>query len=182
MGIPLSWRQRFTLKPLLFLIALLTSVRVSAQPEFSSGLSIPAHWTSGVTTAFRSGTEYYSGMLLLNPQATVIKGSLRAGAVAGLAYAAQKTTWLAGPQISVRLTTLGAGSMGTAGNLQLNIYYLWTAGRSARAGASLLLETGKRFFTGPWVNKASHAQNWWIHWGLGWRLGRNKEITEPFNR
>lgn len=172
------------MKRLLYLITYFISGSVFAQqqPEFSSGFSIQTHWTSGAATAFRSGTENYSGMLLVYPQATVIKGVLRAGAVAGLSYAAQKTRGLAGPQLSVRLFTFGAGPLGTAGNLQLNVYYLWTTGHSARVGASLLLETGKRFFTGPWVNTASQEKIWWFQWGLGWRLGRNKIITEPFNR
>jgi hypothetical protein len=167
---------------LLFTLCTSGSVLAQQQPEFNSGLSLQAHWTSGMATSFRSGTENYSGMLLLNPQATMIKGVLRAGTVTGLSYTAQKARWIAGPQLSVKLFTLGAGAMGTAGNLQLNMYYLWTSGQSARVGASLLLETGKRFFTGPWVNIASQEKTWWFHWGLGWRWGRNKKVTEPFNR
>lgn len=149
--------------------------------EFTRGWLLNLKLASGAITNFSSRTaDSYTGSLLLNPQVTVVQGTLRLGMHLGGAYNYKKLSGYWGPMAALRLVTLGTKNFGTLANMHLLAEANWGTNRQQMAGGGLGFEILSLAHIGITVQRDYKQNNWWLQSFIAVRLNRQKPVTDRY--
>jgi hypothetical protein len=175
-----------TLKKTFLLLTVLVGGLVKAQQpdtEFTKGWLLNLKLTNGAVTNFRStAPDQYTGGLLLNPQVTVVPGTLRLGANLGAAYANKKVSGLFGPMIAWKLAELGTKNFGTLANMHLIAEANWGTQHQQMVGGGLGFEILSLAHIGITAQRDYKLNNWWLQSFIAIRLNKQKQDTDKYAR
>lgn len=151
-------------------------------PEFPKEFTLHLKYTNGLTTNFKTTLpDLYVGGLQLVPQYTIVPHLIRAGFIANILYTNKKLQGAFGPTASIKLKTLWAKPYGSAGNINLNIDYLWGTQHQRLLGGGLNADLANKIILGFTIHRDDVFNTWWLQNSLAIRLNKVKKIKEPFN-
>lgn len=173
------------MKPILFLLLSLFAfspiIHAQNDPEFKKGFITHLELFNGLRSNFRLGNEPFIGGLQITPQYTIAPSHLRAGLKAGFFYTNQRMQTLLGPTLSLKLKSFKAGVFGTAGNVHLSMDHLWGSNKQRLFGGGIHLDLLNKIVLGPQLHRDYNLNDWWIQFKVGYKIGRQAKVNEPFN-
>lgn len=172
--------SRYILPGYMILAGYLLPLTASGQ-EFPKGWVFPLELGQGTVTAFDHTPDLYLGSLSLAPQYTLIKGRLRAGAVAGGAYTNKRFYGIGGPRLSLMLTDRPKVLSSTVLNVQLVAEHLWGTKYQRLAGGGLTAEVGQLATFSLKALRDYRLSAWWMQACLGINLFPPKPSENPFD-
>lgn len=152
----------------------------AAAQEFPKGWVFPLELGQGAVTTFDHSPDLYLGSLAFAPQYTLIKGRLRAGAAAGIAYTNKRIYGTAGPRLALMLTDKPKVLYSTVLNIQLLAEHLWGSKDQRLAGGGLALEAGQLGTLSVKALRDYRLNAWWLQLCLGINLFPKKPSENPF--
>lgn len=141
--------------------------------DFPPGWIIPLELGQGFVKP-KGGNELYLVALQVSPQYTLVEGSLRAGATAGVFYNSSKLQALAGPRVSVKLFTGPKILTATSFNINLLGEFLWGTKSQQLLGGGIGFETSNLFSLSLKVHSDLNLKTTWFQTGLSINLHRRK--------
>ncbi|MEO6550041.1 MAG: hypothetical protein ABIN94_18710 [Ferruginibacter sp.] len=165
------------------LILILFSFQSYAQdPEFPKEFIMHLKLHNGMVTNFKgTSPDIYIGGLQLVPQYTIIPHLVRAGVIGDVFYTGKKLQAAGGPTLSIKLKTLQAKPFGSAGNIYINVDYLWGSEKQRLIGAGINADIGNKLVLGLSLHRDYNLNTWWLQNSLGLRISKLKKKPEPFN-
>lgn len=145
--------------------------------QFEPGWLLLLKLNNGMVTNFKATPpDMYAGGISLNPQVTIVKSKMRAGANAGFVYTGKKSSGMFGPMLSYKIKNLNIlNNTATFGNLHLIAEANWGTNKQQLAGGGLAIETaGKRIHISFTAQRDYNLNYWWFQSHIGIRLARNK--------
>lgn len=171
---------------LLLLLFVFPAAFVNAQQqpaEFTRGWLLNLKLTNGAVSNFKStAPDAYTGGLSLNPQVTVMPGSLRLGASLGTAYANKKFIGLFGPMAALKLAEFGTKNFGTLANLHLIAEANWGTNGQQMIGGGLGFEILSLLHIGVTAQRDYKLNNWWLQSSIAIRLNKQKQDVDKYAR
>ncbi|HTG57083.1 MAG TPA: hypothetical protein VL943_12480 [Niabella sp.] len=171
--------------PFLLMLVLVAALANAQQQdtEFTQGWLLNLKLTNGAVTDFKStAPDAYTGGLSLNPQVTVVPGSLRLGANLGAAYTSKKVSGLFGPMVALKLTELGTKNFGTLANMHLIAEANWGTNRQQMVGGGLGFEILSLAHIGITAQRDYKLNNWWLQSFIAIRFNKQKQDTDKYAR
>ena len=163
----------------LLIITLLISFayRVAAQdPEFAKGFIMHLRLHNGMVTNFNHfSPDQYVGGIQLVPQITLVESRLRGGIIADGFYTAKQFQAAFGPTVSLKLKSIKAGPLGTAGNLNLNFDYLIGTQKERLIGGGINADILSWLVIGVSAHRDYNLNTWWFQNSVAIRISKTKK-------